>query len=555
MYNYVSIIRKSTSINNCIRCFFTKEEIPNLLLTKNNTLEIYDLTKEGLHLYKSINVYGNIKLLLSFPSNNEDIETNRDNIFMLNELLEYCVLSFDKSQNKILTLFTDSINLDIGTRQDNILYSFDIDKNFLLISAYKNIFKLICLNNRKRMKENYNDFIIKYQYENILFLSNFTINNIPINPIENILTFAMIKFDTFKDDKNEDEKNNNQKHKMTLETFQIKVEPKTFNIYYYEKKQELTSNNKNIALKVTSSRGAGYKNNVSNTHEKMLENFNFLQKVDISDNPTVSMMISHPDGIIFLFFANYALYYKYDISKKKLIPQYDQKVSYTDRKFINYAIIDEKNYKYFISDEFGNLFIMALIIHYDSELQREQFILQILGEINYSNCMVYLDNNYLFNGSNKANSQLIKIENNINSLINVVKDYESLSPIKEFILINNIEEENAIEFLTISGWDKNCAIKKIKKGSPVIFNGGMSIKNLKDVFKIDINNELNICTLIITTITKSFVIDYKYEKNEVVLNTKLKLENNELVIYVKNLDNFIILVSNISIKYIIRIAK
>ena len=76
---------------------------------------------------------------------------------MLNELLEYCVLSFDKSQNKILTLFTDSINLDIGTRQDNILYSLDIDKNFLLISAYKNIFKLICLNNRKRLKENYND--------------------------------------------------------------------------------------------------------------------------------------------------------------------------------------------------------------------------------------------------------------------------------------------------------------------------------------------------------------------------------------------------------------
>ena len=71
MYNYVSIIRKSTSINNCIRCFFTKEEIPNLLLTKNNTLEIYDLTKEGLHLNKSINVYGNIKLLLSIPSNNE----------------------------------------------------------------------------------------------------------------------------------------------------------------------------------------------------------------------------------------------------------------------------------------------------------------------------------------------------------------------------------------------------------------------------------------------------------------------------------------------------
>ena len=76
--------------------------------------------------------------------------------------------------------------------------------------------------------------------------------------------------------------------------------------------------------------------------------------------------------------------------------------------------------------------------------------------------MVYLDNNYLFNGSNKANSQLIKIENNLDSIINVVKNYESLSPINDLILINNMEEENAIEFLTISGYEKNCAIKKIK---------------------------------------------------------------------------------------------
>ena len=543
MYNYVSTIRKSSSINNCARCFFTKEDIPNLLITKNNTLEIYDLTKEGLNHYKSINIYGNIIILLNFPVYNEEIDGHKDNIFILTELLDYCVLSFDKTSNEILTLFSDTIKIDIGTRQSNILYSLDIDKNFLLISAYKNIFKLICLNTQKRLNENYNDFIIKYPYEDILFLSNFTINYMVENKNNvNILTFAMIKVESI-EEKTEEENNIKDKHQISLETFQIKVEPKSFNIYYYEKKKEIASNTKNIALKVTSNRGAGYKNNVSNTHEKIIENFNLLQKINISDNPTVSMMITHPEGIIFLFFSNYAMFYKYDISLKTLIPQNDKRVSYTDRKFINYAIIDEKNYKYFISDEFGNLFLMALIAQ-----SNEQFILQILGEINYSNCLVYLDNNYLFNGSNKANSQLIKIETNTNSLINVVKNYESLSPIKEFILINNMEEENAIEFLTISGWDKNCAIKKIKKGSPVIFNGDMEIKNLKDVFKINIINKENIYTLIVTTISKTFLIDYNYDTNEIFINNKLKLDNNELVIFVQNLNNFIIIVSNISIK-------
>ena len=178
MYNYVSTIRKSTSINNCIRCFFTNEEIPNLLITKNNTIEIYDLTKEGLNNNKSLSVYGNIYLLLSIPSYNEENEIHKDNIFVLTELLDFCMLTFYEESKKIATLFSDTIKLDIGIRQENILYSLDIDKNFLLISAYKNIFKLICLNTKKRLKENYNDFTIKYQYEDILFLSNFTINNI-----------------------------------------------------------------------------------------------------------------------------------------------------------------------------------------------------------------------------------------------------------------------------------------------------------------------------------------------------------------------------------------
>ena len=294
MYNYVSTIRKSTSINNCIRCFFTNEEIPNLLITKNNTIEIYDLTKEGLNNNKSLSLYGNVHLLLSVPSYNEENEIHKDNIFVLTELLDFCVLTFYEESKKIATLFSDTVKLDIGIRQENILYSLDIDKNFLLISAYKNIFKLICLNTKKRLKENYNDFTIKYQYEDILFLSNFTINNISPKNNDNILTYAIIKVDKYfptststeenKDDENINN-NNNKKHQITLETFQIKAEPKSVIFYNYEKKQELNSKNKNIALKVTSNRAAGYKPNVSNTHEKMEENFNFLQKINISENP------------------------------------------------------------------------------------------------------------------------------------------------------------------------------------------------------------------------------------------------------------------------------
>ena len=570
MYNYISSIRKTSSIEQCIKCFFINDEIPNLLLSKSNIIEIYDLSKEGLIFNKEINIYGKIVLLLNCPSY-EDNKKN-ENIFILTELLDYCVLSHDKASNNIITLFNGTIKEDFGRKQEKLLYSLDINKNFLLISAYKNIFRLICLNTIKRLEENYNDFIIKYEYEELLFLSNFNINNkiFLYNNDESILTYAIIKTDSTKntnDNNNNNESNNNEnnnnenncndkKHEISLETFQIKIEPKFFNVYYYNKKTELLANKKNIALKITSSRKSNYKDNnnnnkknvnVSNTHEKMIEDMNLLQKIDISDNPTISLMITHPDGLIILFFSNYAIYYKYDISKKGLISKKEKRINYNDRKFINYAVIDEKNYKYFVTDEYGNLFLLAFIDPFNLKQSNEQFILQILGQINYSTCLTYLDNNYLFNGSNKANSQLIKIENKNNSLINVVKDYESLSPIKDFVIVNNTEEENGIEILTISGIDNNCSIKKIKKGSPVLSNGEIFIKNIKNVFKINnINN--NIYSFIITTITKSFVIDYDYENNAIDVNKKIDIKNNELILFAENTNNLVIIVSNISIK-------
>ena len=101
MYNYISSIRKTSSIDQCVRCFFTGGEIPNLLLSKGNIIEIYDLSKEGLTYNREIKIYGKIVILLKFPSSDEIKEKEKDNIFILTELLDYCVLSYDKAHNKI----------------------------------------------------------------------------------------------------------------------------------------------------------------------------------------------------------------------------------------------------------------------------------------------------------------------------------------------------------------------------------------------------------------------------------------------------------------------
>ena len=147
-------------------------------------------------------------------------------------------------------------------------------------------------------------------------------------------------------------------------------------------------------------------------------------------------MITHPDGLVILFFSNYVQYYKYDQKKKKLLPKKDKKISYEERKFTTYTLIDEKNYKYFVIHEYGNLFLLVLILPFSEEKNKSDLIFQFLGEINYSTCLAYLDNNYLFVGSNKANSQLVKIEKNENNFINVIENFDTLAPISNLTLVN-----------------------------------------------------------------------------------------------------------------------
>ena len=234
MYNYIGIIRKSNAITHCICCNFFGEEKLNLILSKTDRIEFYDLTKEGLIQNRYINIYGKINLLLSVPSRDKRYKS-KDNIFVLSEDLDFALFSYNKTSNNIDSLINGSIKEEIGRKQDNILYSLDILKNFLLISAFKNVFKLICVNNEMRIIEKYKDFTIKYTYEDILFLAPFSLNyylndqnknNGKENRYKNLLTFATIKTDII-ENRNininiTDVNNNDLQQEISFETFKIK---------------------------------------------------------------------------------------------------------------------------------------------------------------------------------------------------------------------------------------------------------------------------------------------------------------------------------------------
>ena len=543
MYNYIANISKSTAVTHCLSCKFFSQEKLNLILSKNDIIEFYDLTKEGLVKNNFINIFGKIEILLNIPSHEKN---KKDNLFILSEDLDFALLSFNNNSNNIDTILNGSVHEEIGRKQDGVFYSLDLMKNFLIISAFKNIFKLICVNNEMRIVEKYHDFTIKYQYEDIIFLAPFSLNYVFKDNIEkhykNILTFAVIKTDIIDNTNNAttDTSSNELPQEISFETFQILVDANEYKHYSYLWKNDLLNT---ISIDT--------KDNAKNDNAYSAEDINLLQKIDLSENPTVSLMITHPDGLIILFFSNYVQYYKYDQKKKKLLPKKDKKISYEERKFTTYTLIDEKNYKYFVIDEYGNLFLLVLILPFSEEKNKSDLIFQFLGEINYSTCLAYLDNNYLFVGSNKANSQLVKIEKNENNFINVIENFDTLAPITNLTLVNkNIENENHVELITISGIEKNCCVNMIKKGIPAIFDDEIEIKNIKNVFKVNLNkNNHNIITFIITTINNSIILDYDQNSNKLSLNKQIKLNKNDKILFAKTIYNntLLLMISNLSI--------
>ena len=536
MYNYIANISKSTAVTHCLSCNFFSQEKLNLILSKTDSLEFYDLTKEGLIRNIYINIYGKIEIMISIPSHDKN---KKDNLFVLSEDLDFALFSFNNNSKNIDTILHGNINEEIGRKQDGVLYCLDLLKNFLLISAFKNVFKLICVNNDMRIVEKYRDFTIKYNYEDILFLSPFSLNYFFKDNIErhykNILTFATIKTDIVDNSNNTvtDTSSNELPQEISFETFQFLIESNDYKFYTFPWKNDLIN-----AINVEPNKKS------KNDNAYTLDDFNLLQKIDLSENPTVSLMITHSDGLIILFFSNYIQYYKYDQKKKKLIAKKDKKISYEERKFTSYTAIDEKNYKYFVIDEYGNLFLLVLISPLSEEKNKANLIFQFLGEINYSTCLAYLDNNYLFVGSNKANSQLIKIEKNDNNFINVIDNFDTLAPISNLALINkNIENENHVELVTISGIEKNCAVNKIKKGIPAILENEIEIKNIKKVFKVYLYRDNNsISTFIISTISNSFILDYDQNENKLMINNSINIDKKDIIVFAQNIyDNSLIL--------------
>ena len=555
MFNYIGTLRHSSSINHSITCnFLNAPSKLNLILTKSNILEIYNITQTGLEPTPYLNIYGTIILLESIPS---QTEPPKDNLFLLTEDLDYSIIS--SRNNQIINLIKGSIKEDIGKKQDQVLYAMNKDKSVMIISAYHNIFKIINLNVSNSITSE-REKTIRYDYDELLYLVPFYPEQYSLstgtnnkNSDTHVFTFGVIKTTIIDNDNT-----NRQDNFHMINEGNINTNTMTTNVISFETFQLNTLNNSIVTYQQHFKIGNFVNQTAQDNKNNALSNNIHFQYIDLTSNPTISLIISSSNGYIVIFFSNVVKYYKVINNK---LTETDKFKTYTDRKFVNYCIVDEIQNKYCVCDEYGDLFLFAI------QDNNKELILQFLGEISYSSCLTYLDANYLFVGSSKANSQLIKVlltpkENDTKRpFIEIVEEYESLAPISDFTVINNSKEENSVEILTVSGTDKNCAIKNIRKGTSLIFDCEIPFQGLLSVYKIkylpnsggmliDSNEndyqQYRTC-LICSKINKSYAFDIEGTYT-LTLNNNISFANNERALYACNIQNDnILIVTNVSL--------
>ena len=251
MFNYLGTFNKPTAVNKSITCsFYEPHPKLNVVLAKTNFIEFYNVKNENLEFIQTFNIFGNILIMEKIIENKGTI---LDNIFILNDYLEFCIISFDKQSKNIKIMYKGHVREEMSKIKNEILYSIEKNYKFILLSPYKNIFRIIFLQTSEREKNE--DIRIKSIYEDILYI--FPLNkNFPLKDKENLLNeFDLISdfsFDFKNIEKNviqKTEKNNNKQLFYVIKQNNI-VEKKTIISYYNNKKIPNLKNNINLSTEL-----------------------------------------------------------------------------------------------------------------------------------------------------------------------------------------------------------------------------------------------------------------------------------------------------------------
>lgn len=492
MFNYIGTLNKPTAVSKSITCSFTDPYSKlNVILAKSSYIEIYSVKNENLELCFSHNMFGNIIILEKIV---EEKFNKTDNLFILNDSLDFSILKYNKESNEINIIAKGEIREKICNIKNKILYTVDKNYKFILISPYKNIFRVIFLHSSEREKNE--DFKINMYYDDILYLFNLN-KNFPIKELDKFMEENKGEVNDFEFDyKNmENILNTNSYGYRNLmgvtnrQLFQVikqnenslKEEKKTNISYYKNSKLSNSKNNANYSsdlfaiVKISNTYDnsssnnnllSGNNNSNSNserqviTLEPFLIDFQnkelkkiFRMSFEIESLKDSNFMFSPKIGGFVIFYSDQIEYYEI-LSNKIQKSNSILKNNYLKTPFPifeDYTAIDLFNYVLY--DVEGEMYLFNINVsnkNFSNNIPKSnpneyEFYLIPLGSLNYISTISYVEKNMFFIGSDKSDSYYVKlndvysdrfIKNNIlNNELNLKYNKKNLKEIKDYFEI------------------------------------------------------------------------------------------------------------------------
>jgi len=172
-HNYVVTAQEATAVNAAVRGHFTGPNDLNLIISKNNRLEVHVVSPEGLKPIIDINIYGRVATMELFRPNTE----KQDLLFVLTERYRVMILAYKADTGDIVTKAFGDVQDCIGRPSDTgMIAIIDPQCRMIGLRLYDGLFKVVPLDlgNNTELKA-FNLRLEELQLVDIQFLHGFDV--------------------------------------------------------------------------------------------------------------------------------------------------------------------------------------------------------------------------------------------------------------------------------------------------------------------------------------------------------------------------------------------
>ena len=176
-FNYVATAQKPTAVTHSLTARFTSGEETNLILAKTNRLEIHTLQPHGLTPFLDVPIYGRISNIkaIHFPGETQE------HLLVCTERFKFCVLSFDRTTQEIVTRAYGNTQDRVGVVSDiGQLTIIDPQTRAVGMHIYDGVFKVIPINETQQFMEAFNTRLEDPNVLDIVFMHGTTLPTIAV---------------------------------------------------------------------------------------------------------------------------------------------------------------------------------------------------------------------------------------------------------------------------------------------------------------------------------------------------------------------------------------